>query len=159
MRRLLPFLCAMLMTACGATQPAAPAPSAETPAFDLASARREIEAMNARFTSAHVSGDIATIDAMFTRDARSLPPGAAPAIGVPAIHALTEEYLKAKVYEFREETTDFYGTSEVLVDAGTYTMVYGAERTVEHGKYLNVWTREGGTWKIRTNIWNTNAAP
>lgn len=162
MRRLpvfvLPLVCAaLLLAACG--QP----PSAQAPetarAFDLAAMRTRIEAENARFTRAHVDGDIAAIDAMFTRDARSLPPGGAPAVGIAAIHELAAEYLKAGVHDFREETTEFYGTPDVLVDSGTYVMTYGADRTVEHGKYLNVWTREDGAWKIRTNIWNAGPAP
>ena len=36
-------------------------------------------------------------------------------------------------------------------------MVYGKERTVEVGKYLNVWKQEVGVWKIQSDIWNTNA--
>lgn len=149
-----------LLAACGRVTSAPPAPGPDTPPpFDLAAMRKVIEAQNDRFTKAHVAGDIAAIDAMFTRDARSLPPGAAPSVGVAAIHELTAEYLEAGVHEFREETTDFYGHQDLLVDAGTYVMIYGAERTVEHGKYLNVWTREDGAWKIRTNIWNASPSP
>jgi hypothetical protein len=72
---------------------------------------------------------------------------------------LTEEYLKAGVQAFREDTTDFYGNQDMLVDAGTYVMTYGADSTIEHGKYLNVWKQEDGAWKIHTNIWNTSPAP
>lgn len=126
-------------------------------AFDLAATRTLITAENARFTQAHVSGDSVTIDSMFTIDARSLPPGADPAIGLPAIHVLTMEYLNAGITEFREETVDFYGTSEYVIDQGTYVMTYGKPSVTERGKYLNVWKHVDGRWKIQTNIWNTNA--
>jgi hypothetical protein len=43
------------------------------------------------------------------------------------------------------------------VDEGNYVMVYGKDKIVEKGKYVNVWKKEKGTWKIYTNIWNTNA--
>lgn len=65
--------------------------SPSTP-FDLSAVRKVVQETNDRFTRAHVAGDIATIDAMFTRDARSFPPGADAAIGLPAIHDLTVEY-------------------------------------------------------------------
>ncbi|MFO1407925.1 MAG: nuclear transport factor 2 family protein [Steroidobacteraceae bacterium] len=142
----------------GSPPPAPPAIDAP-PAFDLAAARTVIEANNARFTQAHVTGDQATIDAMFTADARSLPPGSEPVIGRDAISKLTSDYLAAGVHEFTEETTDFYGDASLLVDQGNYRMVYGKDKVVETGKYLNVWVQEGGAWKIRTNVWNTNAAP
>lgn len=127
--------------------------------FDLAAPRRTIEEQNARFTRAHVEGDSATIDAMFTHDATSLPPGAPVVVGVAAIHDLTMEYLKSGVKEFREETTEFYGNADLVIDRGTYVMVYGPDSVTERGKYLNVWTQEGGTWKIHTNIWNSDAPP
>ena len=132
---------------------------AEPQRFDLAAARKAIDANNARFTRAHVEGDVATIDAMFTRDAKSLPPEAEAAVGPTALHALTVDYVKAGISEFREETVDFYGNADLLVDQGNYIVIYGLDHKVERGKYLNVWAQEGGVWKIRTNIWNTNAPP
>ena len=125
--------------------------------FNLAEMRKLIEANNARFTAAHVSGDQATIDDMFTLDAKCLPPGADPVIGRNAIAKLTREYLETGVSAFREETTDFYGDENLLIDQGTYEMVYGRDKTRETGKYLNVWKKEGGVWKIYSNIWNANA--
>ena len=41
---------------------------------------------------------------MFTPDAKSFPPGADAAIGLPAIHALTMDHLNAGITEFREDT-------------------------------------------------------
>lgn len=145
------ILVTVLTVAC-VTPALSPAP--HDTAFDLAAARTAIQEKNAAFTRAHVEGDIAAIDAMFTRDATSLPPGAHAAVGVDAIHALTAEYLKAGVMAFSEETTEFYGTRDLLIDRGTYVMTYGADAATERGKYLNVWVQEDGTWKIRTNIWN-----
>ena len=127
--------------------------------FDLAAMRKIIDENNARFTRAHVTGDQAVIDAMFTEDAKSLPPESEPVIGRAAISKLTADYIAFGVAEFSEETTDFYGNEELLIDQGNYVIVYGKDRTTEKGEYLNVWKQEGGTWKIYTNVWNTNAPP
>jgi ketosteroid isomerase-like protein len=142
--------------ACGGTAPVST--RADPPAFDLAATRRHIEQLNERFTKAHLTGDVATIDAMFTPDAKSFPPGADAAISLPAIHALTLDYLEAGITEFREETTDFYGNAEYVIDEGTYVLTYGATPVTERGKYLNVWKQVDGSWKLQANIWNTNAA-
>ncbi len=127
-------------------------------AFDLAATRALIIAQNARFTQAHVAGDSVTIDSMFTADARSLPPGGDAAVGLPAIHALTMDYLKAGITAFREETVDFYGTAAYVVDQGTYELTYGQPSVTERGNYLNVWKQVDGRWRMQTNIWNTNTA-
>jgi hypothetical protein len=95
---------------------------------------------------------------MFAPDVKSFPPGAAAVTGVPALHAFTVEYLKAGVTEFREETTDFYGNAEYVVDAGTYVVTYGPTHLTERGKYLNVWTQVNGRWRIKANMWNTDVA-
>ncbi len=135
-------------------------PAAQVPVtFDLAGTRKVIEENNRRFTRAHVTGDQAAIDAMFTREARVLPPGADPVIGREAVARLTAEYIAFGVAEFREDTTDFYGNEDILIDQGNYVMAYGKDKTRESGKYLNVWKKEDGAWKIYSNIWNTNAPP
>ena len=125
--------------------------------FDLAAMRREIEARNRRFTNAHVIGDSTAMVDIFTDDARVLPPGADPVIGRPAIEALTAQYLTYGITEFREETTAFYGNDDMLIDEGTYVMVYDHGRTTEQGKYVNIWRKERGEWRIHSNMWNANA--
>lgn len=143
----------VLLTAAGAC--GAPAP------FDLEATRREIAALNARFTQAHLTGDVALIDSMFTPDATSFPPGGAAVTGIRALHDFTVEYIAAGLTDFREESTDFYGNADLVVDAGTYVVTYGPDRVTERGKYLNVWKRVDGAWRIQSNIWNADgpAAP
>lgn len=143
---------ALVAGACGG--PAA-APDARSP-FDLDATRRLIAEQNERFTNAHLTGDVAAIDAMFTPDATSYPPGADAVRGLPALHDFTVAYLEAGLTEFREETTEFYGNAEYVVDAGTYVVTYGPEPVTERGKYLNVWQRVDGSWKIKSNMWNVD---
>ena len=127
--------------------------------IDLDATRLLIAQQNKRFTSAHLTGNVATIDSMFSADATSYPPGNAAVNGLPALHAFTVEYIKAGLTEFREESTDFYGNAEFVVDAGTYVVTYGPGHVTERGKYLNVWQHVNGSWKLKTNMWNTDASP
>ena len=155
-----PVVACLLGGACGGPAPAS-SPIGRQP-FDLDATRQVIAEQNKRFTKAHLTGDVATIDAMFAPDARSYPPGADAVSGYAAMHDFTVEYLKAGLTEFREETTDFYGNAEYVVDAGTYVVTYGPDHVTERGKYLNVWQLVNGSWKIKANMWNTNppaAAP
>ena len=142
-----------------AKTPASPTTKGSTMNFDLALMKKVIQENNNRFTKAHVTGDGPLIDSMFTRDAKVLPPESEPIIGRAAIAKLTADYIAYGITEFREETTDFYGNEELLIDQGNYVMVYGKEKTIEKGKYVNVWKKEDGIWKIYSNIWNTNTPP
>jgi len=123
---------------------------------DLQTMKKIIQAKNNQFTKAHVTGDYLAIDTLFTVDAKSFPPNAQPVIGRAAIAALTAEYIEYGVSEFHEETIDLYGSGDLLIDQGNYSMTYGPDSTVEKGKYLNVWKKVDGQWKIYSNIWNTN---
>lgn len=136
--------------------PASASSRTEPQPFDLEATRQLIERENTRFTQAHLTGDIALIDSMFAPGAAAFPPGAPAVRGFPALHDFTVEYLKAGLTEFREETTDFYGNAEFVVDAGTYVVTYGPEPVNERGKYLNVWKNVNGTWKIQSNMWNSD---
>ena len=148
-------LASLLAGACGGPAPASTRD--ERRSFDLDATRQLIARQNERFTDAHLRGDVAAIDSMFAPDATSYPPGADAVRGLPALHAFTVEYLKAELTEFREETTDFYGNAEYVVDAGTYVVTYGPDNVTERGKYLNVWQQVNGSWKIKANMWNTDA--
>lgn len=151
-------LCVLAMLVVSACDGPVPASSgAEVPPFELDATRQLIARQNTLFTQAHLTGDIALIDSMFAPDAKAYPPGAATVTGIAALHDFTVEYIKAGLTEFREETTDFYGNAEFVVDAGNYVVTYGPEHVTERGKYLNVWKNVNGTWKIQSNIWNSDA--
>jgi hypothetical protein len=147
-------LASLLAGACGG-------PSASTRdegrPFDRDATRQVIAQLNDRFTNAHLTADVATIDSMFAPDATSYPPGSDAVNGLQALHDFTVEYLKAGLTEFREETTDFYGNGEYVVDAGIYIVTYGPDHMTERGKYLNVWQQVNGSWKIKSNMWNADA--
>ena len=148
-------LASLVATACDGGAPAVS--RIELPPFDLNATRQLIAQQNARFTQAHLTGKIAVIDSMFAPDAKSFPPGAGAVTGLAAMHDFTVAYVKAGLTEFREETTDFYGNAEIVVDAGSYVVTYGPEHVTERGKYLNVWKKVNGAWKIQSNIWNSDA--
>ena len=122
--------------------------------FAITDVARTIAQLNERYTRAHVDGDVAIVDAMFTGDATCMPPGAEPLIGRAAIHDLTVAYVAGGVTEFRMDTLRCYGNEELVVDQGTYVMTYGPDDVIARGKYLNVWNPEDGAWKLHANIWN-----
>lgn len=128
----------------------------QKPTFDVTAMKKIIEEKNNQFTKAHITGDSAFIFNIYTQDAKVFPPNSDAVIGRPAIAVIISQYLKFDIKEFREETTAFYGNEDYLIDEGNYFMRYGKDNTIEKGKYLNVWRKEDGDWKVSTNMWNTN---
>jgi ketosteroid isomerase-like protein len=128
----------------------------QKPTFDVTAMKKIIEGKNNQFTKAHITGDSAFLVNIFTKDAKVFAPNSDVVIGRPAIAVVNSQYLKLDIKEFREETIAFYGNEDYLIDEGNYYFRYGKDNTIDKGKYLNVWKKEDGDWKLYSNIWNTN---
>jgi ketosteroid isomerase-like protein len=128
----------------------------QKPTFDVTAMKKIIEEKNNQFTQAHITGDTTFLNNIFTRDGKAFPPNSDAVIGRSAIAAVNSQYVQFGIKEFREETTAFYGNEDFLIDEGTYYIRYGRDDTIDKGKYLNVWKKEDGDWKLYSNIWNTS---
>jgi ketosteroid isomerase-like protein len=118
--------------------------------------RHIIETKTGQFTQAHITRDTTFLNNIVTLDAKSFPPNTDAVIGRRAIAALNAEWVGFDIREFREESIGFYGNEEYLIDEGTYYLRYGEENTIDKGKYINIWKKEDGDWKICSNMWNTS---
>jgi ketosteroid isomerase-like protein len=147
----------VLLTGCNnsQTQNAANA-DADTATFDLVSMRRTIDEENAKFANAFVNGDSATLVNHYTLDASLFPPNSEAVRGRDAIALLIQQYLKFGIKEFRDEITNLYGSEDNLIEEGNYFMGDGKGNTIDKGKYMDVWRKVNGEWKIYSNIWNSS---
>ncbi len=123
--------------------------------FDIAVLKKIIDEKNNRFTRAHITGDTAFLNNIFTLDARVFAPNSEAVVGRSAIALVNLEYINYGIKEFREETTALYGDEEYLINEGNYFMSYGDD-TIDEGKFINIWKKVGGDWRLYSNIWNTN---
>jgi ketosteroid isomerase-like protein len=124
--------------------------------FDLNAAKLIIQEKTKQFTEAHITKDTAFLNNSFTEDAKIFPPNSDIVVGQKAIAQLNYDWVNYGIYEFKEETISFYGNEDYLIDEGSYYLRYGAENTIDKGKYINIWKNIEGEWKIYSNIWNTN---
>ena len=111
------------------------------------------------FTAAHISKDTAYLNNIFAKDARVMSPNGEVVTGKKAIARLNYERVNTGIYEFREESRATYGGGNFIVDEGSYFMVYGPDSKVDKGKYMNVWKKINGNWKIYSKIWNGSVDP
>jgi ketosteroid isomerase-like protein len=124
--------------------------------FDLNAAKLIIQEKTKQFTEAHITKDTAFLNNSFTEDAKIFPPNSDIVVGQKAIAQLNYDWVNYGIHEFKEETLSFYGNEDYLIDEGSYYLRYGAENTIDKGKYINIWKNIEGEWKIYSNIWNTN---
>ena len=146
----------MLTISCNNTAPTDTTKDNSTK-FDATALRKIIDEKNNLFTQAHIKGDTAFLNNIFTQDGRVFAPNSEVITGHSAIAAINLEYINFGIKEFREETTALYGSQDYLINEGNYSMTYGKDNTVDKGKFINIWKHVGNDWKLYSNIWNTNA--
>lgn len=132
---------------------------------DLTQAKMGIEKMNKDFDQAMLSQDYNKIGNFFTDDALSLPSYTTEIKGKDAIvESQKKDFASNKYNTFTTNTTDIYGSGDLVYEIGTYavnfTMANNPTPMDDHGKYVNIWQKQGdGTWKIKVQTWNSDMNP
>jgi uncharacterized protein (TIGR02246 family) len=123
------------------------------------SARTAIEANGKLFTEVFNKGDAAALANMYTTDARVLPPNGEMVEGRPNIQKFWQGAMSAGLKMVSLETVHVETQGNVAVEIGHYTTTIpgaGGTTTTDKGKYVVVWKREGGAWKLAVDIFNTS---
>lgn len=123
--------------------------------------RETIKNTNLKFAEIFKRGDAAGVAALYTSDARLLPPGAPMMSGAEAIENFWQEAMNMGIKEATLETIDVESSGgDLATEIGKFTLRIekpGGERIAQTGKYVVLWKNDGGAWKLHADIWNTDA--
>lgn len=142
----------------GCGQPASTAQGPSSAAADEAT----IRAGTGLWTDAYNAGEVDKIVALYTDDAVVMPTNVPPLVGHAAIKDfLTKDTAGAKSAGLtaKDGTSDVGISGDLAWHAGTSSVVDASGKTVETGKYIEVWRRIDGKWLIVRDIWNDDAPP
>ena len=127
---------------------------------DSAAVRREIEERNRGFVAAFNRGDAAGVAGGYTEDARLLPPGGAAVSGKRGVEAFWKGVMGMGVRGVDLRTEHVEADGDLAYEIGSATLTIqpeGGSPVTDTVKYLVVWKREGGAWRLHADIWNANA--
>jgi uncharacterized protein (TIGR02246 family) len=118
------------------------------------SVRTGIDAANQSFGAAFAGGDAARIASLYTPQATILPPGAPMMKGRKNIEAFWKQAMTS-LKNLKLETVDVtsFGTTAAR-EIGTFTADAGQQQLV--GKYVVIWRKSGKSWRLDSDIWNTD---
>ena len=135
-----------------------PACYADQPTVDTAAEAETIMTLEREWSQKFGEGDIGWIMDLHAANPVQLPPDADAVVGAEAVRAAWQGMIDTEGLEIAwEPTAAFVAPSgDMAWDYGTATM------TTPDGsvpmKYLVVWTRQEGEWKVAADMFNT-AAP
>lgn len=130
-----------------ARKPAARA-AKKAPAAKL-SVADQIKANNKALGAAVAAGDARAVGRMYTSRAKLMPPNADFFKGTKAITAFWQGAIDMGIR----------GAVLKSVEVGTYTLSTGDGAVLDKGKYVVVWKKDGGVWKLHHDIFNSSVAP
>lgn len=128
----------------------------ETMAETVSDIRRDIRNANDNFENAFARGDAKAMAALYTPDAILLPPGAPIQRGSNGIENFWKMVMDMGIKEVNLTTSEIEEMGETAVEVGEYKLTGSNNNPVDNGKYLVVWKKEMGSWKLHKDIWNTS---
>lgn len=105
-------------------------------------------------------GDSVALASHYASNAVVMPPNSDAVTG-NGIAGLWGGVLRMGVKDFKLNITDITGGGDVYAESGTYEVIGADNKSLDKGKYVAVWKKENGNWKMYRDIWNSNmpAAP
>ena len=120
------------------------------------SPRAGIEAVNARFSADFAKGDGVAVAGHYTVAGQVFPPNGEIVKGREAIAKFWKGVMEAGVKEAKVTTVEAESHGGTAHEVGTYVLTGEGGKTLDTGKYIVIWKRDGGQWKIHRDIWNTS---
>ena len=115
----------------------------------------EFQKMNNQLGAQFAKGDAAVISQMYSADATVLPPGSDMVKGRENIEKLWKGAIDGMT-DLRITTKEVLPLSgDAVREIGTFTAKTKGDNSQDTaGKFTVLWVRDGGSWKINTDIWN-----
>jgi ketosteroid isomerase-like protein len=122
-----------------------------------AKAGKEIMANIQQFSADYVAGNYAAVAKAYSEDGKIFPPDADIIAGQPAIEQRWELPDGYRVLSHRISPVEIVIDGRMAYDHGYYegeTQTPEGERKPFYGKYVIVWKKVKGEWKIYLDCWN-----
>jgi len=127
--------------------------------FSIDSVKARISKMNESYGERFMTGDTAFYAIRYCKNAEVYSPGMPAVRGLGAIISFFYQGGANKEAKIELPLGNIYGNEELVVEEGTYNFPDGKGGSIDKGKFIALWKREDGTWKLFREIWNTDNAP
>jgi len=143
--------------------PAKKAPAKKAPAKKAAGRTKltvaeQIKANNKALGAAVAAGDAKSVGKMYTKKARLMPQGVDFCKGTKAITAFWQGAIDAGIRGAALKSVEVEQLGTTAIEVGTYTLSTADGAVADKGKYVVVWKKEDGQWKLHHDIFNSNGA-
>ncbi|MFW6076187.1 MAG: YybH family protein [Hyphomicrobiales bacterium] len=130
---------------------------------DTAADEQQIRDLEQQWLAAVEERDLDAIVALFAEDGRILPPNAEPAMGRDSVREAWSGILELPELEPSFAPTDVRvaDSGDIAYTIGTYQLAFEdeGEPVQDSGKYVDIWEKVDGEWKMMVEMYNSNLPP
>ena len=116
---------------------------------DLSTLEKEIELRLREYESYLQNGDSIALGNMYLEDAEIIP----STVGRENIIKVFGSMIRDSITGSSFKTTKLWGNDQLLVEDGTGSWSHANGNVVGRGRYLLVWKKDKGKWKILRDTW------
>jgi len=120
--------------------------------FDMQKAKSFIDSINTKFSEQIKNGDSLALASHYSSDAAILLPNTEPIRGEEILSAWGS-MLRAGSVDITFQTIDLTGSNDFLIETG-YIITKVNEDNISKSKYLVIWKKQNGEWKLYRDMVN-----
>ena len=117
--------------------------------FDITILEKEIESRLREYERHLKNGDSIALGNMYMKNAEIIP----TTIGRKNITKAFGSYIRQGITGSSFKTNYLWGNDQLLVEDGTGTWSYENGEVADSGRYLLIWKKDKGEWKILRDTW------
>ncbi|HJN09905.1 MAG TPA: SgcJ/EcaC family oxidoreductase [Pirellulaceae bacterium] len=121
-----------------------------------ANLRDAILAADQGFMQTFARGDAKAIATLYTNDGQLLPTHHDAVTGQEAIQEFWQVAIDSGIKTAQLDTIEVEGCGDTAIEVGKYRLGGEGEQLLDEGKYIVIWKRENGQWRLHRDIWNTS---
>jgi uncharacterized protein (TIGR02246 family) len=115
-----------------------------------------IEAANEVFMNTFGEGDAAGLAALYTEDGHVLPPNADFVKGQAAIEGFWNAIFGMGIRGATLEIVEVEDHGDTAIEMSRFTLMDGDGNALDQGKYVVVWKKVDGQWKLHWDVFNSS---
>ena len=123
----------------------------------MADIQDQIKKANENFMRAFSSHDAEALASLYSPFGMMFPPGSEALEGHEAIRIFWQGTMDMGITAVDLETLSVEGHEEMAIEIGR-AVLHAGKAVADRGKYLVVWKREAGDWRLYRDIWNSSTA-
>jgi len=109
-----------------------------------------------KFMSTYNKGDAIGLSKMYSKNGQILPPNRDVITGRDSIKNFWEKEIFNRTKTMKVAIVDIEVMGDKAFEIGRFILYSSKNKIIDRGKYITIWKKISGKWKIHRDIWNSN---